>query len=167
MNSMRILLKAKGGFMATLSNQRVNYIFEDFPNSRISYWAVPIGRFFYSFIFIMSGFNHFTSGSISYADSMGIPLADILVPISGLIAIAGGISVLLGLHARFGALLLLVFLVPVTILMHQFWIYEDPQVAQMQMIHFLKNTSLIGTAILIAFYGSGPISFDNRKARKS
>lgn len=148
--------------MATLTNTRINYILKDIPKSRFAYWTVPIARFLYSFIFIISGFNHFTSGSISYADSMGIPLPDILVPVSGIIAIVGGISVLLGLHARAGAFLLLLFLLPVTILMHPFWIYEDLQVAQMQMTHFFKNLSLIGATILFIFYGSGPISLDNR-----
>lgn len=130
-----------------------------------SLWAVPIGRFLFSLIFILSGFNHFTSGSVSYAANQGIPFANVLVPISGLIAIIGGLSVLLGLHARIGALLLLVFLVPVTVLMHNFWAITDPQMAQQQMVHFLKNLSLIGGAILFAFYGAGPISFDNRAAK--
>lgn len=134
--------------------------------AKSSLWLVPIGRFFFSLIFIMSGFNHFTSGSISYAASQGIPLADILVPISGLIALIGGLSVLLGLHARVGAVLLLFFLIPVTVLMHNFWSYTDPEMAQVQMIHFMKNLALIGGATLIAFYGAGPISMDHRLTRR-
>lgn len=130
--------------------------------AKTSLWAVPIGRFLFSIIFIMSGLNHFTSGSISYAASQGIPMADILVPISGLLALIGGVSVLLGFHARVGAGLLLLFLVPVTILMHNFWAYTDPETAQVQMIHFMKNLSMIGAATLIAFYGAGPISLDHR-----
>ncbi len=127
--------------------------------------TVPIGRFLFSLIFIISGFNHFTSGSVSYADSMGLPLADFLVPISGLMAIVGGLSLLIGLHAKAGGILLLLFLVPVTLIMHNFWRTQDPIEAQMQLIHFLKNMAFIGGIILIIFFGGGPFSLDNRKKK--
>lgn len=127
---------------------------------KLSVWTVPVARFLYSLIFILAGINHFSSGTIGYAASSGVPFANILVPISGAMAIAGGISVLLGSHARFGALLLILFLVPVTIMMHNFWAVTDPAAAQMQMVNFLKNLGLMGGALLIAFYGAGPVSWD-------
>lgn len=130
-------------------------------------WVVPIGRFLFSLIFILSGINHFSSGSISYAASTGLPMADILVPVSGIIALVGGVSVLTGFHARVGAMLLLLFLIPVSLIMHNFWSFSDADMAQQQMIHFLKNLGLIGGATLIAFYGAGPVSLDHRHSRKS
>jgi len=133
--------------------------------AKSSLWAVPIGRTLFSLIFILSGINHFSSGSISYAAGQGIPMADILVPISGLMALIGGLSVFLGYHARVGATLLLLFLVPVTILMHNFWSYTDPELAQVQMTHFMKNLSLIGASVLILFYGAGPLSLDHRHGK--
>lgn len=152
--------------MATMTRPHTRPSF-DLTGTKTSLWAVPLGRFLFSLIFILSGINHFSSGSIGYAASQGIPMAGVLVPISGAFAIAGGISVLLGLHARFGALLLILFLVPVTLLMHDFWSYTDPEMAQMQMTHFMKNIAMLGGAILIAFYGAGPISLDNRRARRA
>ena len=131
--------------------------------ARSMFWLVPLGRFLFSLIFVISGFNHFTSGSLSYADSMGVPMADFLVPISGIMAIIGGLSVMLGLHAKAGGVLLLLFLIPVTLIMHNFWTISDPMQAQTQMIHFLKNTCIIGATMIIIFYGSGPFSMDNRK----
>lgn len=132
---------------------------------KLSLWTVPLGRFLYSLIFLLSGMNHFSSAGINYAASQGLPMADILVPISGLLAIVGALSILLGFHARIGAMLLLLFLVPVTFIMHSFWTIADPVMAQMQFVHFLKNIALIGAAILFAFYGAGPISLDNRAAK--
>jgi putative oxidoreductase len=131
-----------------------------------SLYLVPVARVFFSLIFVLAGVNHFSSGSISYAASQGIPMADILVPVSGLIALIGGLSVMTGFHARVGAALLLVFLVPVTILMHDFWSVADPQMAQMQMSHFMKNIALIGGALMVCFYGAGPISVDNHVAKR-
>ncbi len=135
-------------------------------HAKLQVWAVPIGRFLFSLIFIMSGVTHFSSGSIGYAASEGLPMADILVPVSGIIALVGGLSVLTGFHARVGALLILLFLIPVTIIMHNFWSVTDPTMAQMQMTHFMKNLALIGGAVLLAFYGAGPLSLDHRHNRQ-
>lgn len=129
-------------------------------------YLVPVARFLLSIMFVLAGINHFSSGSVSYADAQGLPMADILVPISGVIAIVGGLSVMTGFHARVGAVLLLIFMIPVTAIMHQFWNVGDPQLAQMQMSHFLKNVSMIGGILLVAFYGAGPISVDNHFAKR-
>ena len=83
----------------------------------------PIGRVLFVLIFIVAEPRHFSSEGIQHAAEMGLPLANILVPISGVIAILGGLSVALGYKARWGAWLLVVFLVPVTLMMHAFWRY--------------------------------------------
>jgi putative oxidoreductase len=123
---------------------------------------VPVGRILFSLIFVLSGLHHFTSETIGYAASAGVPMASFLVPLSGAIAVLGGLSILVGYKARWGALLLLVFLVPVTLMMHNFWAVSDPMMRNMQMAHFMKNLALMGAAILIFFFGSGPTSLDNR-----
>jgi putative oxidoreductase len=168
---IKVIIKSyQGGVMATIFHPNPDYIPSEkvhSHNMKLSLFAVPFGRLLFSLIFVMSGMNHFSSGSISYAANSGLPMADILVPISGLIAIIGGLSVMLGFHARVGALLLLVFLIPVTLVMHNFWAYTDPEMMQMQMIHFMKNLSMIGATTLIAFYGAGPLSIDNHKAKRA
>ena len=121
---------------------------------------VPMGRVLFALIFIASIVGHFSSAEISEASAHGVPLATILVPLAGLIALVGGVSVLLGYRARFGALLLLVFLVPVTLIMHKFWGLPDPQMAMLQKINFMKNTALAGTCLLLMYHGSGPYSLD-------
>ncbi|HET6384880.1 MAG TPA: DoxX family protein, partial [Armatimonadota bacterium] len=82
---------------------------------------------------------------------------------SGLLALAGGLSILLGYRATIGAWVLVQFLVPVTFLMHRFWVISDPQAAQMQMINFMKNMSMLGGALLITQFGAGPASIDARR----
>jgi putative oxidoreductase len=128
-------------------------------------FIVPLGRVFYSLIFINSGFSHFSSASVDYANSQGVPMASILVPLSGIMAIAGGLSVLLGYKAKWGACLLVAFLIPVTLMMHAFWKLDDPVEHQMQMAMFMKNISMLGAALLIAWYGAGPVSLDQRSNR--
>ena len=127
-------------------------------------YLVLLGRLFYSAIFIMAGPAHFTKGDIGYGASHGVPLASLVVPLSGVIALLGGLSILTGYKARYGAWLLVIFLVPVTVVMHNFWTITDPMAKAMQQIMFMKNLSMLGTALLIAHFGSGPLSVDNINA---
>lgn len=123
-------------------------------------YLVPIGRVLFSLIFIASAFGQFSGDTISMASAHGVPFATLLVPLSGVIAFAGGVSILLGYRARFGALLIVLFLVPVTLVMHKFWGLPDPQMAMLQKIMFMKNVSMIGAALVLMYTGAGPVSLD-------
>ena len=125
--------------------------------------VVVLGRFFFALIFLMAGANHFSKQSIGYAVLAGVPLASIAVPLSGVLAIAGGLSILLGYHAKLGAWAIVLFLVPVTLMMHKFWTVTDPMMAQIQMILFMKNVSMLGGALLISQFGAGSFSLDARR----
>jgi putative oxidoreductase len=89
-----------------------------------------------------------------------VPWANILVPIAGVLALLGGLSVLLGFKARWGAWLLVFFLVPVSVMMHAFWAVKDPTMAQMQLVNFMKNITMLGGALLVVYFGAGPVSVD-------
>jgi putative oxidoreductase len=125
--------------------------------------VVLLGRLLFAMIFVMSGPMHFSSQTIAYAASQGIPLASIAVPLSGVLALAGGLSIVLGFHARIGAWLIVLFLAGVTPMMHKFWGVTDPMMHQMQFIMFMKNVSMMGGALLISQLGSGPWSLDARR----
>jgi putative oxidoreductase len=101
--------------------------------------------------------------AVGYATSQGVPLASFLVPFAGVIAIVGGLLILLGYKARLGGWLIVVFLIPVTLMMHAFWKETDPMQKQVQMTMFMKNLSMLGGAFLITWFGAGPVSLDSRK----
>jgi len=126
-------------------------------------YLVPLGRFLYSAIFLMTVFGHFSAGYIGYATQAGVPAPGLLVPLSGVIAIVGGLSVTLGYKAKIGAWLLVLFLVPVTLMMHNFWSVTDPMMRGFQMAFFMKNVSMLGAALLITHFGAGPLSLDARR----
>jgi putative oxidoreductase len=121
-----------------------------------------LGRLLFALIFLMSAPMDFSSQTIAYAASQGVPFASIAVPLAGVIALAGGLSVLLGYRARIGAWLIVLFLAAVTPMMHNFWAVADPTMHQMQFIMFLKNLSMLGGALLISQTGAGPWSLDAR-----
>ncbi len=83
----------------------------------ISFWqgtVVVLGRLFFALIFLFAAPNHFTKQTIAFSASQGVPLAWIAVPLSGVVAIAGALSILLGYRAKLGAWLIVLFLIPVT-----------------------------------------------------
>ncbi len=128
-------------------------------------YVVLIARILYSMIFIIFGLFHFTNlqGMSQYAASQGVPAATLMTIITGILLVVGGVSVLLGYKARWGAWLLVIFLVPTAFIMHNFWAISDPMQSSNQMAHFMKNLSLAGAALLIAYFGSGPMSLDKEE----
>ena len=125
---------------------------------------VPVARLLFVALFLMSAPNHFKAQTIAYAAQQGVPAAGLLVPLSGVIATLGGLSVTLGYKAKIGAWLLVLFLVPVTLLMHNFWAVTDPMMRGMQTALFMKNVSMLGAALLITHFGAGPLSLDAPRA---
>jgi len=127
-------------------------------------YLVPLGRFLYSAIFLMTAFGHFSAGYIGYAAQAGVPAPGLLVPLSGVIAIVGGLSITLGYKAKIGGWLIVLFLVPVTLKMHAFWAVPDPMMHGIQLAMFWKNVSMLGAALLITHFGAGPVSLDARRS---
>ncbi|MBI2921667.1 MAG: DoxX family protein [Planctomycetes bacterium] len=127
--------------------------------------AVPVGRVLFASIFIMSSFGHFSAGTIQFAAAKGVPFPQFLVPFSGILSLAGGLSIALGWHARIGASLIVAFLVPVTFMMHDYWTVSDPAAAKIEQIMFMKNVAMLGGAVLMTWFGAGPLSLDERGAR--
>jgi putative oxidoreductase len=126
-------------------------------------FVAVLGRFLFAAIFLMSGPRHFSAQTIAYAAQQGVPLAGLLVPVSGALAVVAGLSILLGYRAKLGAWLIVLFLALVTPALHNFWAVKDPMMAQMQMVNFMKNLSMAGGALLITQLGAGAWSLDARR----
>ena len=122
--------------------------------------ASLFGRQLFSIIFILSSASHFKPLTVEYAAHHGVPFAGVLVPLSGVVAFVGGLSVLLGYQTRLGAWLLTLFLIPVTLVMHNFWAVSDASAFQVERALFLLNVALLGGALLIGYFGGGPLSLD-------
>ena len=120
----------------------------------------PVARLLFALIFIIAAPRHFTREGIEHAASLGLPAASFLVPVSGVMALIGGLSVAVGYRTRWGACLLVGFLVPVTLVMHAYWRQSDPTAFHIQQAMFVKNLSMLGGALLITQFGAGRISID-------
>ena len=123
-------------------------------------YAVLTGRLLFSVIFIMASAGHFSPETIDYAAREGVPMAGLLVPVSGVLALMGGLSVLVGFQTRLGASLLVIFLIPVTFEIHRFWTAPDATSFLIEKAMFMKNLSMLGGALIISYFGAGPLSMD-------
>ena len=128
--------------------------------------VTPIARVLFSMIFLMTGFSHFSTAAIAYAAYQGVPMANLLVPAAGIIAMVGAVSIILGYKAKIGALLIVLYLIPVTYEMHAFWKIADPMQQQMQLADFMKNISILGGALFFFVQGAGAYSLDARKIKR-
>ncbi|HEY9864325.1 MAG TPA: DoxX family protein [Candidatus Obscuribacterales bacterium] len=115
-----------------------------------------IGRTFLATIFIHAAINKI----FDFADTQtmmtekGLPFAGILLGGTIVFQILGGLSLVLGYKTRLGAWLLILFLIPATVIFHNFWDVPAEKIA------FLKNLSIMGGLLMITYFGAGPVSVD-------
>lgn len=109
-----------------------------------------IGRILFSMIFLFSGLGHLMkAGSMTqYAAAKGVPAPRLMVLLTGIMILLGGLSILLWSWVNVGAWLLVLFLLGAALKMHDFWAVEDPMQRQGEMAQFMKNLSLAGAAIV-------------------
>ena len=110
-----------------------------------------IGRILFAAMFVLSGINHFTKAEAmtGYAQFKGVPQPKLANLVSGALLLAGGLSIILGIVADLGALVVSILLVIMAVLMHDFWKQSDPQAQQTEMIGFLKNISMAGGGLFM------------------
>jgi putative oxidoreductase len=134
-------------------------------NKSLSGFANVVGRSMIATIFLLSAVGNkipnFNSVA-GYMASEGVPFPQFMLAGAIAFLIVGSVSIILGFHARLGSGLLLVFLVLATYFFHDFWNFEG-QEAQMQMIQFMKNLSLMGTMVFLMANGSGAYSLDSAR----
>ena len=134
-----------------------------------------LGRFFISLVFLagavskilhwrenesllMNTFCEWQS-NVGFSDGLSdcmaslIHLAPLILLAAILFEFLGSLSLLLGIKEKGGAILLILFLLPATIFMHPFW-FAEGSAKEMQLIHFLKNLSIMGGLLLFSLQES-------------
>lgn len=110
------------------------------------------GRAIFGGYFLYNGINHFLNRKmlVDYARSKGVPAPEYAVSASGLLILAGGLSILTGVQPKIGAALIGTFLVGVSPQMHAFWKEQDGQQRIHELGNFTKNMALVGASLLAA-----------------
>ncbi len=111
-----------------------------------------IGRILFSSLFIMSGaMNHLMNldQSTQYAEMKGVPSPRISVIVSGVVILLAGIAVLVGWQIGIASIVLFLFLIVTSFMMHDFWAIDDPQQQQTEMSQFMKNMVIAGGCLIL------------------
>jgi putative oxidoreductase len=126
------------------------------------------GRIFISAIFLFSGVGKIAdwSGAAAGMEKQGMVAVPVFLAGAIALEIFGGLSVLLGFFTRFGASALIVFLLPATVIFHDFWVVEEGMARMNQMQHFMKNAAIVGGLLVIAALGPGVLSLDHWLVRR-
>ena len=111
----------------------------------------PVGRALVGVLFLASGINKILGfGYVAgWMNSLGIPAAGLLLAGAILLEVGGGLALVTGIQAKYAALALALFTVPVTLIFHGFW-HADAAEFQNQLNHFLKNVAIAGGLLLVA-----------------
>lgn len=115
-----------------------------------------LGRLLFGAYFLYHGYNHFAKADklIGYAKSKGVAQAKEMVYLGGILLLLGGFSFVTNAFMGFGVLALLLFMIPVTFKMHQFWTVTDPEARASEMSSFMRNMALIGALLMLLPAGS-------------
>ncbi|MCZ6719243.1 MAG: DoxX family protein [Gammaproteobacteria bacterium] len=128
-------------------------------NELVQRYGPIVGRILLAAIFIVAGMNKLLNfgGTVAYMESAGLPMVEVLLVATIVIELGGGLMIALAWNARWAALAIFLFIIPVTLIFHDFWTVEGQEM-QNQLNHFMKNLAIMGGMLYVIVMGSGPYS---------
>ena len=110
-----------------------------------------IGRILFAYLVIGSAVGHLTQTAVmsAYAESRGVRWAKRAVQVSGIGFLLGGISIVLGIWADVGSLVVAILLFCTAFMLHAFWRETDEVNKMMEMVQFNKDIALAGGALVM------------------
>ena len=127
--------------------------------------AFLVGRILVGCYYLFNAYHHFVhvTPMARQAAMNGVPAPELAVIVGGILLAVAGVTLLLGIFPEYGIAALVLFLIPVTLIMHAFWTEVDPGIARMQQVNFAKNIALLGASImLLAIPRPWPLSLESR-----
>lgn len=125
-----------------------------------------VGRILISVIFLLSGITKVMnfSGMVAFMASKGMPMPNVMIAGALVVEILGALCLITGFQTRIAALIMFLYLIPATLMFHNFWAMQGAMRADNQ-INFLKNLAIMGGLLMAAAYGPGRLSVDASRAK--
>ena len=147
--------------MNTLANRGLNQPYPSIVSPAVADFAALLGRILLAVLFLKSGWGKIGGFDQTAAmmASKGLPMASVLLVITIAMELGGGLLLVVGYKARWAALALALWLIPVTLTFHNYWAVPPEQV-QAQSANFFKNLSILGGMLMVFAFGPGRFSLD-------
>lgn len=112
--------------------------------------AFLIGRIIVGMFYLYNASNHVIQLNMmaAYAGSKGVPAPQLAVLAAGALLLVGGLSLITGYQPFIGVIAIVLFFLPVTFMMHNFWAASEPMEKMSQLVNFTKNMALMGSALM-------------------
>ena len=126
-----------------------------------------VGRMLLAWLFVPAGFGKIAglAGTVGYIASQGLPLPQLAAIAAIIVELGGGIMLIVGWNARLAAAAMFIFTAMAAFIFHAYWA-APAEMALNQMIHFMKNISMMGGLLFVVVHGSGALSLDSRNSAK-
>ena len=113
-----------------------------------------VGRILFALVFFQNGYRQLAhrANSVAYAKSFGAPSPEISVPVTGVVMLAGGALLVLGIWPDLAVLALAVFLVSAALVAHRYWEETDFGMRAGQEAQFMKNIAMTGACLVMFVY---------------
>ena len=123
--------------------------------------AALVGRVLLAVMFVVAGYGKITGyeGTAGFMASVGLPMVSVLLPLTILVELGGGIALIVGWKARWAALALAAFTLVASLVFHNFWAMQG-DAAMTNQLFFMKNIAVIGGMLMVFAFGPGRYSID-------
>ena len=128
-----------------------------------------IGRLVIAWFFLaqVSYYGGNWDATVELMTFRNIPAAPFLLLITMMLLVLGSMSLILGFHIRYGAMLLFGMTIIATTLMHDFWqIHDNPIARHADFELFARGIAIAGGLLLLVGIGPGPLAIDNGGKKK-
>jgi putative oxidoreductase len=149
--------------MNTIVNRGIQYPAGTAVSPNVADFAALVGRILLVILFLKSGWGKIGGFDQTAAmmASKGLPMAEVLLVITIALELGASALLIVGYKARWAALGLALWLIPVTIMFHPYWAVPADQVMN-QSNNFFKNLSIFGGMLMVFAFGPGRYSLDRR-----
>jgi putative oxidoreductase len=125
-----------------------------------------VGRMVFGWFFLsqVAVYGGDWEGTVTLMTFRGVPGAAFLLALTLLLLVMGSLSLILGFHARYGALILFSVTIVAAVTMHDYWRITDPAARAADFELFACNAAIAGGLLMLVGLGPGPLAIDNSKS---
>lgn len=128
--------------------------------NQLSILTLLLGRCLLGLYFVLPGISKIASYECTavYMAEHNVPMISVLLPLTIVIQILAGLSIIVGFHGCWAAFLLAGLTLIINIYMHNFWALPEEIERSHEMQNFIKNMAIFAGLLMVFARGTGEYS---------